>query len=76
MEVAAEIFVKLAGGTKLTQTELVRTKLFTELLAELLTELLVEILAELLAKILTELLIEILEAEASLVVYYLGSSVS
>ena len=50
------------------RTELIWIKLFTELFAELLTELLAELL--------TEILAEILKVKASLVVYYLGSSVS
>ena len=50
-------------------TELVRTEL-------LWTELLTELLAKLFAELLAEVLVEILEAEASLVVYYLGFSVS
>jgi hypothetical protein len=67
-EAATEVLVELAGETELARTELVQIKLFAELLAELLTEILAELLVEILA--------EIFEVKASLVVYYLGSSVS
>ena len=48
--------------------ELVQIKLFIELLTKLLAKLLIELFVEILA--------EILKIEASLIVYYLGSSVS
>ena len=64
-EVFADVAADVAGRTELVRTELVAELVRTELLQ---TELLAELLAEVLA--------EILEAEASLVVYYLGSSVS
>ena len=47
-----------------------------EVLADILAEILVEVLMDILVEILAEVLVEILKVEASLVVYYLGSSVS
>ena len=59
-EAAAEVLVKLAGETEFAWTELIQTKLFAELLIELFIE----------------ILIEIFKVKVSLVVYYLGFSVS
>ena len=72
--VTAEIFTKLINRTELFIEILV--KVFIKIFIEIFTEIFIEILIEILAEVFIKILAEIFRVKASLVIYYLGFSVS